>query len=642
MKEKAVIFISLFMLIMMGCQNINIDEEEPNSTNEMSDKYSQLEKVSFDSPSENIKFELFEDESNFLSYLIKYNGDTIVGSSKLGFINDGVNYGINNQIGTVNDTSNTNQYSFLGKKKLATDQHNNYLVPFYSQEAEQEFQLEVRVWDDGLALRYHFPSEFDGIKIDKELTTYTLSIDGTAYFQSNTRDLQDSHRIEKISDLLEGETLVSTSTFKIAPQDIYVSITEAELKDYAGMALRHDGDGVFNTHFWMNTSGFEADGKTSPWRVLMIAEDLNKLYNNTLVQNVSEPVKEKLINADWIHPGKAINFNYFDLDNNLQVEEARRHLEASQELGIQHQFIGNSWRNRVDNLEEGREVFEETVALVEEYGQHLWIGQDVLNLDENGISLYDEQTRKDFFAKVKEIGFAGIKIGHIENENPTGVNVYYDIAQDAAEKELMLIYHNSNKPTGLQRTYPNVLGKEAIKGMQFDYDANNATIIPFTRLIPAGADYQPIHFSNYTRQANGTWSAILASSIIMQSNILTFNESPIGILKNEASNLLKELPATWDETIVLPDSEVGELVVMARRKGNDWYLAAINSEYEAKTLTVELDFLDLSHYETIIYSDDLKNRSQFSIENNIYNSGDELQIDLDNGGGFVARFKVKE
>jgi len=161
------------------------------------------------------------------------------------------------------------------------------------------------------------------------------------------------------------------------------------------------------------------------------------------------------------------------------------------------------------------------------------------------------------------------------------------------------------------------------------------TTLSFTRLLAGPADYTPVHFGS--RRGDTTWAHQIASGAILTSPLLTYAASPRALLANPAVEMIKAIPSVWDETMVLPPSEIGELAALARRKGDVWFLAVMNGP-SAKTLRMPLTFLGDGSYRALFVRDQKDNAAAVQVENATQKRGDTLAIDLSAGGGFVARF----
>jgi alpha-glucosidase len=202
----------------------------------------------------------------------------------------------------------------------------------------------------------------------------------------------------------------------------------------------------------------------------------------------------------------------------------------------------------------------------------------------------------------------------------------------------MVNFHGANKPTGEPRTWPHELTREAVKGMEYrkvvDRARHDATL-PFTRLLAGHADTTPVHFGE--RRAGTTFAHQIASAALLTSPLLTYAAHPQALLENPAAPIVKSLPAVWDETVVLPVSEIGEIAAFARRSDKTWFLAILNGP-TGRTVQIPLTFLGPGEHLALLIRDDLGESAAMRIEERTVGTGDLLDIALREGGGFIARF----
>jgi alpha-glucosidase len=199
----------------------------------------------------------------------------------------------------------------------------------------------------------------------------------------------------------------------------------------------------------------------------------------------------------------------------------------------------------------------------------------------------------------------------------------------------MMDFHGSNKPTGESRTWPNEMSREAVRGMENRPPwAQSNTILPFTRYLAGHADYTPIHFGD--RMGEVSWAHHVASMIVFTSPFLCLGADPQSILDNPCKEMIQSIPTVWDETIVLPQSKIGELAIYARRKGSDWFVAAMNGTAEAKTITVDLSFLK-GNYKVSLIKDDKDKQDNVIVGNSTVSGNSKMEIVLNSNGGYVAR-----
>jgi alpha-glucosidase len=230
----------------------------------------------------------------------------------------------------------------------------------------------------------------------------------------------------------------------------------------------------------------------------------------------------------------------------------------------------------------------------------------------------------------------GAKIDFFDHEHKEVVDLYEQLLREAAKHQILVNFHGANKPTGLERTWPNELVREGIRGMEASRLTNRAghdATLPFTRFLAGHADYTPVHFG--ARRGNTTWAHQIATAVVFTAPLLTYGAHPTNILNNPAVEMIKSIPSVWDETIVLPQSEIGEVAVFARRSGKTWFLAAVNGP-EPKTIRVPLSFLGRGERAALMVRDVPDNPAAVKIEET--KSGNTATIELAAGGGFIARY----
>jgi len=259
----------------------------------------------------------------------------------------------------------------------------------------------------------------------------------------------------------------------------------------------------------------------------------------------------------------------------------------------------------------------------------------------------------EFFDHIKSIGAIGAKLDFFDHEAKHMMDLYISCLELAAERQLVLNFHGANKPTGEYKTYPNELTREAIKGMEMrsPWAKHNVTV-PFTRMVAGHADYTPLHFGD--RKGDTTDVHQIASAIIIWSRLLIYAAEPADMLAHDAVEVIKKIPAVWDETIVLEPSAIGEVAVFARRSGDKWFLAAMNGP-DAKTVTIDLSFLGRDRYTATLVRDKMPaeplvsfNRQRLSFGSrsgalvdtlSAREMNDHLIVELLPAGGFVAVFE---
>jgi alpha-glucosidase len=363
----------------------------------------------------------------------------------------------------------------------------------------------------------------------------------------------------------------------------------------------------------------------------MVGKDLNSLVNSDVLHNLCPPPDKSLfpdrIKTSWIRPGRAV-WRYLDGGGETTLKNMKEFSRMASELGFEYNILEGFWSRWP----------EDSLKNLVGYSAKPGVGIIVWK---HSKELRDPKTRQEFFRYLHDHGVAGVKIDFFDHEAKEVIDLYASIFKEAAESGLLLILHGANKPTGLTRTWPNVMIYEGVKGMEASKlmdRATHETTIPFTRMLAGPADYSVVHFGD--RRRNTTWVHQTATAAIYSAPIITYASTPAHILENPCMEMIKSIPAVWDETIVLPPSEPGEIAVFAQRKGATWFLSVING-LQPKTINVPLSFLGKGAYDSLVLSDNTDNPASVNISSRDLQQSDILSIDLVPGGGYLARLKLK-
>lgn len=599
------------------------------------------------SPDGKVQFKLFQ-QRHQLAYSIGFDGQTVVEPSPLIMALDGFAVTKNAEVKKVERFKINETYEWRGVHSRAINQCNGAKIIVMN---KQEYSIEVRVFNNGAAFRIIIPnsSSFPANKrghVPSETTVFNIPSKSTIWYHDLQMHYESVHVKKQIDDVQQGEWVAPPATYKL-PQGIYASITEAALVNYPGMAMQADGKNglVLRLANEQPTSypyklryspedtlrlrqpAIITGTITTPWRVVMIGKDLNSMVNNDMVWNLNPPPDKKLfpdgMNTDWIKPGRAV-WKYLNGGGDGIPEVMKHFTDGAAALGFEHNILEGFWTRWTD------EQIIDLVNYSKQKGVSIWFWKHSKSLRSPG-------SIDSFFSKCHRLGVAGAKIDFFDSEAKEVVDLYEAILKEAAKFHVMLDFHGANKPTGLERTYPNELTREAVKGMESSKLADRAThetTIPFTRLLAGPAEYTVVHFGE--RRKNTTWAHQVASAAILSAPLLTYAANPDTLLANPSVEIIKSIPAVWDETIVLPPSEIGELAVYARRKGNTWFLAVMNG-VGARSIKVPLTFLK-GNYKALIAKDDPANSASILIDEGSYSEKDAINLHLVSGGGFIARF----
>ena len=239
-------------------------------------------------------------------------------------------------------------------------------------------------------------------------------------------------------------------------------------------------------------------------------------------------------------------------------------------LGFEYQVVEGIWRRWTDDQ------LRELVSYSKDrrVGILLWLhSRDLQNAD----------ARRTLFRRLSGLGIVGVKIDFLDHEAKEVIDLYQAILYDTAEFHLMVDLHGANKPAGESRTWPNEVTREGVYGLEHRAQSwsRHDTTVPFTRYLAGHGDFTPVVFGDRRRETS--WPHQIATAAIFTSPLLVYGANPKSLLENPAVDVIRALPSTWDETIVLPGSGIGELAAFARRKGDEWFIAVLNGPV-ARTL----------------------------------------------------------
>lgn len=596
------------------------------------------------SPNKQIQFKLFRQQKQ-LRYKIVFRNMLVVATSPLIISLNNTTITNNIQIGKVNTYTINETYPWLGAHSQAANRCNGAQVNI--QQNQQSYALVIRAFNDGVAFRFVIPGSANSTRTPDEATVFNIPQNSTLWYHDLEMHYESVHVKKEISAVQQGEWAAPPATFKL-PQGIYAAITEADLKDYPGMALQANGKNglvIRLAHnqptsypyklryspedtFRLRQPAAITGTITTPWRVVMIGADLNTMVNSDIVHNLCPPPDKTLfpqgIHTPWIKPGRAV-WKYLNGGGEGTPEVMKHFTDGAAALGFEHNILEGFWSRWTD------EQLKDLVDYSKQKNVGIWLWK-------HSKSLRDESVRDSFFRHCHDLGITGVKIDFFDSEAKEVIDLYSAILKESAQYHLLVDFHGANKPTGQARTYPNEMVREAVKGMESSKlmdRATHETTIPFTRFLAGPAEYTVLHFGD--RRKNTTWAHQIASAAILSAPLLTYAANPDTILANPAVNIIKAIPAVWDETIVLPPSEIGELAIYARRKGNTWFLAVMNG-VAPKQIKVPLRFLGSGNYQVNMVKDDVANPAAVQMQQATYSANDDIDLQLVSGGGFIAEF----
>jgi alpha-glucosidase len=582
-----------------------------------------------------------------VAYAVSFNDKPVIESSSLKVIVDDKDLTQGVELGKGESSRTNEKYPWRGVHSEAVNHFNGLKIPATHKASATRYAIEARAFNDAVAFR-HIIAGGDEPRVPNEATSFRLPAGSTVWSHDLGGHYEDTYEKKDVGEIAAEQWAAPPVTFKLPGNAGYGSITEAALFNYSGVALQADGKRGFNVvlghkhpisyPFRLRYSNdIERVSRpaavtgtiTSPWRVIMVAGDLSTLVNCDAVHNLCPPADPKLfpngMKTDWAKAGRAV-WKYLDRGANT-FEEMKAFSRMAGELGFEYHVIEGFWSRWPD---------EQLKELVD-YSRQRGVG---LILWKHSRQLRTPEARDEFFNKLQQAGAAGAKIDFFDHEHKEIVDLYTTLLSEAAKRRLVVNFHGANKPTGESRTFPNELIREAVRGMEAsrlqERAIHNATL-PFTRFLAGHADYTPVHFG--PRRGDTTWAHQIATAAVFTEPLLTYGAHPTNLLANPAVEMIRSIPAAWDETIVLPPSEIGEIAAFARRSGGKWFLAIINGPAQ-RTIKVPLTFLRGGARQAFIVRDDPNESAAVKLENTTVQPKDALTVDLVSGGGFIARFEA--
>lgn len=610
--------------------------------------------VTVTSPDGRISFRLFNgpppETSSILprlAYEVDFNGKRLIDTSYLGFeIFSAVPLGEKLGLTKATPRSVDEIYSVPAGKNATIRNHYNANVAEYLQNGSQGrlLTVEVRVFNDGVAFRYWVPRSppLETMAIENEYTQFVFAQDGDAY-PLLLRSFQTAYEDQFTRTTLSGihpESIIGLPFLIHQPGVGWAAITEADLDEYAGLYLRHDGDRLLHARLSPRLDGTTLavllpTPLASPWRVILIGEEPQELIESNIVPSLNFP--SAIPDTSWIKPGKAIQSAADDTSISAAIDFAA-------ETGLEYVAIASGWSAPGDrgttDITRAHPLLDLPVAFQRARQKNVGIWLTV------PWTAVDAQLEAAF-RLFETWGVRGLKIDGMERDDQFMVDFYRRVARAAAEHRLMLGFLGAFKPDGMERTWPNVLTREAVLGLEYSKSGTRANpehdvMLAFTRLLAGSMDYTPGGFKNVPRdqfqpgRTLGTRAHQLALFVVFESPLQTLADSPASYRGEPEFEFIKAVPASWDETRAISGT-IGEQVAVARRKGADWYLGAI-TDWTAREVDIPLAFLGAGTYSAEIYRDDAANPSHSLIETRTVRASDRLTIPLASGGGVAIHF----
>ena len=600
------------------------------------------DEVAVASPDGRVQFRLSTDAKGNLAYTVTFAQKPVIELSVIGIVVDKANLAEGVEFGKAESYKMNQTYPWNGAHSTAVDNCNGVKVALTHRQSRTAYTLEIRAYNDGIAFRHVVPGE--GPRTPDEATAFRLPAGSTLWYHDLEDHYEGTYVRKGLAAVPPGGYLAPPVTIQLPQGAGYAAITEGALVNYSGMGLQSDGAGTlyarlahaippsypFRLRYAQDVERLKKPAVvtgtiTTPWRVVMAGADLNALVNCDIVHNVAAPPDPKLfpdgLKTKWVRTGRSL-WSYID-GGDRTPEGVKEFVKMAASLGFEYNLLEGFWSSWP----------ESTLKEVVDYSRERGVGVVIWR---HSNQLRTLESRRDFFAMCRRTGVAGAKIDFFDSEHKELIDLYAELLKLAAENQMVIDFHGCNKPTGNERTWPNLIGMEGIRGMENRPPwALQDVTLPFARMLAGLADYTPMIFGG-VRLGDTTWPHQIVNAILLQAPFLVFVANPVNILANPAVDVIKSIPSTWDETVVLPVSEIGDVAAFARRKGNTWFLA-VNNGPVGKTVRVDLTFLKQGSYASTLLRDQPE-ADDVKVEHVTLGASDSLYIKMRSGGGFVGRF----
>ena len=491
------------------------------------------------------------------------------------------------------------------------------------------FDIIVRAYNEGVAIRYHFPEAVNGLfmHISEDLTSFRFAPEAEAYHFAWAQSPSNKVKLLKSEAVWKKES-ERPLTLHLA-NGLYAAIGEAALSDFSRGRLKLVEDNKLQISMFDTANIITA--YDMPWRFIMVGEKAIDLINNKqMVLNLNAPCQ--IQDTSWIKPGKAFRVCRLDMKTCMEA------VDFCVDRGLQYIELDANWYGPEKNMSSS--------ALRVAANRDIDMSKLCQYAKSKGIGVWLYVNQRDLYKELAQIlplyemwGISGIKFGFVRVGSQQWTTWLHEAVKKCADHHIMVDIHDEYRPTGWSRTYPNLMTQEGIGGNEEMPDAEHNTILPFTRFLCGPADYTPCYFNG---RVKNTKAHQLAMPVVYYSPItfLYWYDLPDVYKGEKELDFWKHCPTVWDESKAL-EGEIGEYIVQARRSGNDWFVGAMNG-LQARDITLNTaDFLQKGKkYRVEIYNDDpsLNTRTKVASAIQTIKAGKTIKLHLQPSGGAALRF----
>jgi alpha-glucosidase len=613
------------------------------------------------------------DTSGGLTYRVAYRGKTAVDWSHLGLAIQGQEP-LGPQMRILGAEASEGDETWTAVAGKASQIRNRYrAVTVHAAEPaglHRRLDMEARAYDDGVAFRYMIPQQeaLREVRIAKELTEFRMAKDATTcplILGGYRTSYEDDYHELPLSGVHE-DYLVALPLLMEVPGVAWVALTEADIENYAGMYVQRGRDPrTLEARLAprVDEPGLAVGAQTpmrSPWRVLLIAAEVGRLVESNMVMNLNPPCA--LQDTSWIKPGKtawdwwsgsvARNVTF---QAGMNTATMKYYIDFAARNGIPYMLIDAGWSKQGggpfgaggDLTQTSPDInLPELMEYAKARNVGIWLWAHWTDVDRQ----IDQA-----FPLFEKWGVVGVKIDFMDRDDQWMVEWYRRTVKKAAEHKLMVDFHGAFKPDGLRRTYPNLLTREGVMGME--YSKWSARITPkhnvtlaFTRMLAGPMDYTPGGFENVTKAAfqprfqfpmvMGTRAHQLGLYVVFESGLQMLADDSGAYEGQKELEFLRAAPVAWDETRVL-EGVPAKYIAIARRKGAEWYVGAI-TDWDAREIELPLSFLGSGAYSADWWADapDAAAEPKHTVrKQREVDARTVLKLELAPGGGAALRLR---
>lgn len=519
-------------------------------------------------------------------------------------------------------------HPLYGERSTVSDRYNSATLHMSRHDkSKYRIDVQVRAYDEGIAFRYFFPEHPDAIfhKVNDDLTSYSFPVGTKAWSEQWAQATFDVGPVDSITRPVERAL-----TLQLPDNRSWVALLDADVDDWCLTKYVADPNSQSTLRSVMYSPVDIVTYYATPWKIIMIADSPGELIeNNDIVLNLNPPCE--INDTDFIKPGKIMRTPRIDTQLGIQT------IDFCAEHNIPYMLYDWQWYMPCTSHDGDATKIVDKLDLhrVIEYGKQKGVGV-WLYVNQHAL----QKQMDELFPLLKQWGVVGVKSGFVQYASHRWTTWLHDMVRKAAANGLMMNIHDEFRPSGFSRTYPNLLTQEGICGNEEWPDATHNVTLPFTRMINGAADYTICYFD---KRLKNTHAHQLAASLVFYSPLQTifWYDDPSRYHREKEISWFENLATTFDDSKVI-SGYPGESIVMARRKGDVWFAAAMTNN-EASTQTIPLTFLTPGkRYKAYIYTDDMsvKTATHVGCQERTVVSTDNLSFDLLPKGGVAIRFEL--